>query len=219
MKQISIRLYQFSELDEDAKKKALNKMRDINLDHRWWDFVYDNFKTIAAYIGITVDLKKTYFSGFYHQGQGSAYTASVDVKKLLHGVKTMGWREHAPKVQLDFPAIATDRRILDLIQRDFINSWVKVETTNRDTSVNVSVDLRFSYNKCKNYNCIEDEVSRLEKAITEVCEELNHFLFTTLKKEYEYLSSDAAVKDTIEANEYSFTADGHPASCIERLAE
>lgn len=219
MKQVTIKLYQFSELEEDARKTALDKMRDINLDHQWWDFVYDDFKTIAEFVGITVDLKKTYFSGFYHQGQGSAYTASVNIKKLLQGVKTVAWKEYTPKTELDFPVINIDRKILDLIQRDIIDTWAKVEPTDRETSINVLTDLNFSYNRYKNYNCIEDELSRLEEDITEVSEELNRFLFATLEREYEHLITDEAVTETIEANEYSFTADGHPASCIERLAK
>lgn len=218
MKQVTIMLYQFSELEEDARKTALDKMRDINTDHGWWDFVYDNFKTISEFVGITVDLKKIYFSGFFHQGQGSTYTASVNIKKLLRGVKSMAWKEYVPKTELDFPVINIDRRILDLIQRDIIDTWAKVEPTNRETSINVLTDLNFSYNRCRNYNCIESELTRLEEDITEVCEELNHFLFAALQKEYEYLTSDAAVTETIEANGYSFTADGHPAFCIEKLA-
>lgn len=218
MKQVTIKLYQFSELKEEAKETALDKMRDINTDYRWWDFEYDNFKTIAEYVGVTVDLKKTYFCGFYHQGQGSSYTASVNIIKLLQGVKEMAWKAYAPKAELDFPVINIDRRVLDLIQRDIIDTWAKVEPTNRETSVNVSIDLNFSYNRCGNYNCIEDELSRLEEDITDVCEQLNHFLFTALQKAYEYLTSDAAITETIKANGYSFTADGYPGFCIEKLA-
>jgi hypothetical protein len=198
MKKVTIKLYQFSELDEDAQKTALDKMRDINLDHRWWDFAYDDFKIIAEFVGITVDLKKTYFSGFYHQGQGSAYTASVNIQQLLQGVKLAAWKAYAPKTELDFPAINIDRRILDMIQRDIIDTSANVKPANRETSIKVSIDLNFTYNQCRNYNCIENELSRLEEYITEVCEELNHFLFSSLQKEYEYLSGDAAVTQTIE---------------------
>ena len=217
MKQVTIELYQFSELDETAKSTALDKMRHINLDYGWWDFVYDDFKTIAEFVGITVDLNKCYFSGFYHQGQGSSFTASVDIKKLLQGVQTKAWKEYAPDAKLNFPAIDTDKRILDLIQRDIIDTWAQVKPTNRETAITVSIDFNFSYNRCKNYNCIEDELSRLEDDITEVCEELNRLLFASLQREYEYLSGDAAVTGAIETNGYSFTADGCPADCIEKL--
>ncbi|MBW7891579.1 MAG: hypothetical protein H3C48_11260 [Chitinophagaceae bacterium] len=217
MKQVTIELYQFSELDDTAKNTALDKMRHTNLDYGWWDFVYDDFKTIAEFVGIAVDLNKCYFSGFYHQGQGSSFTASVDIKKLLQGVQTKAWKEHAPDAKLNFPAMDIDKRILDLIQRDIIDTWAQVKPTNREIAITVSIDFNFSYNRCKNYNCIEDELSRLEEDIAEVCKELNHFLFASLQREYEYQCSDIAVAQTIEANEYSFTADGRPADCIERL--
>lgn len=219
MKQVSIKLYQFSELENDTKETALEKMRDINVDHNWWDFIYDDFKTIAEFIGISVDLTKTYFSGFYHQGQGSSYTAEVDIKKLIHGIQTKAWKEYAPNQEFDFPALSIDKRVLDLIGRRIIDTYINVNPSNRGTAINISVDLNYSFNQCLNYDRIDEQLSWLEDWIEEVCKELNHFLFTSLQKEYEYPTSDKAVQETIEANEYSFTMEGKSAFCIERIAE
>ncbi len=218
MKQVTINIYQFKELKDEAKKTALAKMRDINTNFGWWHFVYDAFYIIAKSVGVSVDLDKTYFTGFYHQGQGSSYTASVDTMKLIQAVKTMSWKEHAPLASLNFPAINIDRRILDLIQRGIIDTWAKVEPANRETSINVSTDLHYSYNLCPNYNRIDAELDKLEEVITAVCEELNHFLFTALRTEYEYLTSDAAVAETFEIYGHNFTVDGHPGFSIEWLA-
>jgi hypothetical protein len=44
--------------------------------------------------------------------------------------------------------------------------------------------------------------------ISEVVKDLNRWLYRTLEKEYEYLSSDEAIIETIEANEYTFTESG-----------
>lgn len=219
MKKVFVKLYQFSELSDEAKETALDKLRDINVDHNWWDFVYDDFKTIAEFLGITVSLKKTYFSGFYHQGQGSSYTASLNVIKLLQGLKKKAWKEYAPKLDFDFPELKIDSRVIDLIERGIIDTWAEVTPSNKGTSITVSVDLNYSLNRCINYNRIDAELSRLEEWIEEVCKDLNHFLFISLQNEYEYLTSDKAVTETIEAGEYSFTIEGNPAFYIERLAE
>lgn len=43
-------LYKFYELSEAAKKKALQKLWDINVDYDWWEFSYDDAKQIGIII-------------------------------------------------------------------------------------------------------------------------------------------------------------------------
>lgn len=52
MKTITIvkNLYQFSELSEEAKQKAIEKLNDINVDFDWWKFTYEDAKTIGLKI-------------------------------------------------------------------------------------------------------------------------------------------------------------------------
>lgn len=50
MKTISINLYQFDELSEEAQKKAIQKLQYINVEHDWWDVNYDD----AAQIGLKI---------------------------------------------------------------------------------------------------------------------------------------------------------------------
>lgn len=44
MKTIQLNLYPFAELNEEAKEKALNDHRFINVDYAWWDSVYEDAK-------------------------------------------------------------------------------------------------------------------------------------------------------------------------------
>lgn len=44
MKTIQINLYPFAELSEEAKEKALDEHRFINVDNDWWDSVYEDAK-------------------------------------------------------------------------------------------------------------------------------------------------------------------------------
>lgn len=44
-------VYEFSELSDKAKQKAIDACRDWNVDHDWWDFMYDDCKNIGVKIG------------------------------------------------------------------------------------------------------------------------------------------------------------------------
>ena len=35
MREITVKAYKFDELSDDAKKRALNKFRDINVEYDW----------------------------------------------------------------------------------------------------------------------------------------------------------------------------------------
>jgi hypothetical protein len=50
MKTIQVNLYQFSELSEDAKEKAILKLYDINVDFDWWSYLYEDAKQIGLKI-------------------------------------------------------------------------------------------------------------------------------------------------------------------------
>ncbi len=44
------KVYKFDELTDDQKEKALNNLRDINVDHDWWEFTYEDAATIGLRI-------------------------------------------------------------------------------------------------------------------------------------------------------------------------
>jgi len=199
MKTIEVKVYQFAELSDKAKQRAIEKFSDINVDFDWWDFVYEDFKSLADCFGIEVDTKKTYFSGFSHQGQGSSFTADIDVKKLLDCVKDESWKDYAPNEKLSFYSATPEMyRVIDLFS-------AYVEPTNRESSIKVVCNLEAG----EAYPNIYAALESLEELVTDVCETLNHWFFTTLEKEYYYLTSEAAIIETIEINNYDFTEDGN----------
>ncbi len=67
----------FMELDEATREQVMMKYGDWNVDHEWWDCIYDWFAETMHDHGVEVDLKKTNFSGFCHQGAGAAWTGYV----------------------------------------------------------------------------------------------------------------------------------------------
>lgn len=50
MKTIEINLYKFAELSAEAKNKAVEKLWDINVDHNWWEYTFEDAKQIGLII-------------------------------------------------------------------------------------------------------------------------------------------------------------------------
>ena len=50
METIAINLYSFDELTEQAKEIALIRLSDINVDHNWWEFTYEDAKNVGMKI-------------------------------------------------------------------------------------------------------------------------------------------------------------------------
>lgn len=69
MKTVTINTYQFSELSEQAKEKALQGLSTINVDFEWWDNTYED----AANIG----LKLTSFDLDRNRHADGAFTLSA----------------------------------------------------------------------------------------------------------------------------------------------
>lgn len=44
------KLFKFNELSEKAQDTAVEKLYDLNVDHEWWEYIYDDAKNIGAKI-------------------------------------------------------------------------------------------------------------------------------------------------------------------------
>jgi len=50
MRTIEVNLYTFEELSDEAKEKALDKLRHINIDYDWWEGVYMHAENVGIKI-------------------------------------------------------------------------------------------------------------------------------------------------------------------------
>jgi len=218
MKTIKLKLYQFAELDDQAKNKAIEKLYDINLFYDWYKFNFDDFITICETIGISVDKKKIYFRGFYSQGDGSSFQATVNLAELLNGIKGENWKTYAPNLDLDLAMPGIDRRLQRSIQENKFGCYGEITQPSRSYDVSASMETDIP-NNGHDYSQIENELDKLEDWLIEVAQTLNHHLYISLRDEYDYKTSEQAIIETIEANGWSFTADGKLATRIVELAE
>lgn len=208
-----LKLFYFNELSETAKKKAVAKFYDVNVDDDWWDSVYEYFSMLCLSVGIEVDQEKTYFSGFSSQGDGAAFTADIDLFKLIEGIKEKKYLEHAPNIHEEIISFApsqcpVDRRVLDLIKRNIIDINVDAEPQSRSNRTKLNFDSGYTHNECVNYKWIDAELEKLEEWIQDALDEFTNALYRLLNNDYDYLTSEEAIIDTILSNEYEFTKDG-----------
>lgn len=188
-----VKVYKFEGLSKEAQQKAIESMRDINVDYEWWDFTYDGFKEDAKEAGFDVD--KIYFSGFASQGDGAMFEGEVnDITNFISNLN--------PHVQ----------RVIKAGRMNI--SWSVVHRGHYYHShcTEISFDAGdypgyFVSGKGWQGN-FQDNMDKLEETISDAYHDLCHKLYRTLEKEYDYLTSNEAIKDTIIANEYEFTKDG-----------
>jgi len=206
---IETTVYTIDELSGAAKENARIWYRDQGLHDEWYDFVYEDFETICGIIGITLattpvrlygggtrDKPQVWFSGFWNQGDGASFAGRYSYAR--GAAKAI--RAHAPKDE-ELHRIADE---LQAVQRK--NIW------------QVHASIRQSGRYCHEYT-MAIEVERdsptwqpmtdgAEDAVIEALRDLARWLYRQLEREYDYLTSDAAVDESIGVNQYTFTAEG-----------
>lgn len=217
METIQLDLYGFAELNDKAKEKALREFADINVFDDWYACTIEDFKAVCETIGIAIDTKKTYFRGFYSQGDGSCFNASVNIPQLIQGIKNQSWKDYAPTLELDLSLPQADSRIIPLIQNESFDIAPKITGAERWYSVKADLDYYLPRNYRK-YDRIEAELEKLETWLQTVADKLNRYLYKALEADYEYQTKEETVIEAIEINEYQFTADGVCATRIKNLA-
>jgi hypothetical protein len=186
-------VYTFEELSEAAQEKAIERYREADsLDYQWWDFVYENVKCLGALIGIEID--RIYFSGFWSQGDGACFEGSYSYKK--GGVKAL--KNEAPHEE-ELHKIATD--LQEIQRRAFYALSANVKHQGHyqhEFCTSISVD------DARRWNASEED----EEGISEALRDFMRWIYSRLASEYEYLTSDEVIRETLISNEYEFDKEG-----------
>ena len=177
-------------LTQEQRNKLLEDYRYFNVDYDWWDGVYDTFKDDMEQIGIRAD--KIYFTGFYSQGDGACFEGHVtDWGKFL----TACGEDKAAK-------------FFSLYTPDISMSWTHHGRYYHEECTSFTYDLGV-----ENPHDEEDDPLRftaydreysMDGPITHIDKDLIEFvkgqmrdLYRQLEEEYEGLTSDEAVIETI----------------------
>lgn len=200
-------LYKYEELSDRAKQRARECCLEDGLDPSWWEYLYEDFARVAEILGISLSEKpvplmngkcryepEIYFSGFYHQGSGSSFCGTYGYAKgAVDKIK-----KYAPQDE-ELHRIA--QGLQDVQRRHFYRLTADI-TSARDHYIRVEVG--DSENPYRDIGDAEDDVR-------ELMNDFNGWMFKCLQDEYEYLTSDEAVEESIVANEYEFDEEGNPA--------
>lgn len=194
MRTESINIYTFDELSDKAKEKAIQWYRGSGLDYEWWCYVYEDAKTIASLMGIKID--QIYFSGFWSQGDGACFTGKFgpmpgtgkDVKdyapkdETLHNIAD---KIYQLQKQYDFGIMGEVCR----------NDYYSHSGTMYLEDVNISGEYLVEYDV-------------IERKYVEILRTFADWIYKQLENEYNYLTSDEHIVESIQINEYEFLEDG-----------
>lgn len=184
---------------DQSQDELIDKYWDINVDHDWYRYTYDDYKIEMQTKGITV--AEMNFTGFYCQGDGASFTGRVDMIQFLkvHELEQrfMGATFFAGQGEL----------------------WAEITrgssrySHENSVSVNLIVD---SYNNYEDdstryqvyetmQEVMEHEIKDLETEVEDICKGYMQDLYSKLREEYESLTSREAIWETIVANELNLT--------------
>lgn len=206
---LEITVFRFDELSGDARDRARAWYRDGGFDYDWFDFVYEDFQRIAEILGISFKTRSVrlygggtrqepliWFTGFWSQGDGAAFEGYYSYRK-----------GGATAIRAYAPRDAELHRIADVLQevqrRNFYQ--LTAEATHRgryyhEYSMAVAVT--------RDSPVWQDMTADAEEIVTDALRDLARWLYRQLEREYDYLTSDEAVDESITANAYTFTEAG-----------
>lgn len=188
------KVYSFEELPEESREMAIENYHDINTDYDWYDSTVEYWQEKLESIGF--ENAKIQFSGFWSQGDGASFTCDVDFLNLL-------------PTYIDYvlePNSKQARRLIALAETGYFDGAWKIERNDSRYSHENSVACS---DECHWLDClVNDEIYDIEQNITEIARIYMKEIYSDLEKEYEYLTSEEMIKETLIVNEYEFTEDG-----------
>lgn len=186
--------------------KLIEKHRDINVFDDWWDWTYDDFKTQMA--NKHIEVKDMQFSGFWSQGDGASFTGHISNNKAFFA---------AHDLNKEYPWIT---KLMDM-GGDFT---LRIERTSYRYSHENTIGVDLIYTSLFSHHIeqrddlrsaiadrwdqhLDEEYASLTGVVTEIVRGYCQELYEQLEEEYNYLTSDEAVWEAIEANELDLVTD------------
>ncbi len=204
---IETTVYRLDELAKTAKDKARGWYREGAMSEDWYEFVYEDFETIAAMLGVQLKTRTVrlygggtgqkpciFFTGFWSQGDGAAFEAYY--RHQPGALKAV--RQHAPE----------DRELQEIAAR--------LQSIQRRNFYQITADVTHRGHYCHEYsmdivvdrNSPQPVAAGDEQRIAEALRDLARWLYRQLEHEYEFQTSDAMIDEAILANDYTFTQEG-----------
>lgn len=189
IKQITV--YEFEELSPEAKRKVIDHFQDINIDYEWWEPELDYWKEKLSEYGFRQP--EIYFSGFSSQGDGACFEfRGLDIEKVWTIYKEHNKVKH--------------EEWLKFYLQEFHH--FQTRTINSRYSHALTREIACDYYSNREYRHLDKEAKRFEEWLESFRLGLCHEIYRNLSDEYNGLTSEEAIVETIKCNDYEFTAEG-----------
>ncbi len=202
-------VYELPELSRSARERARAWYRDACLDWDWYEAVFEDFETVCGLLGVTLQTRtvrlmgggtreapNVWFTGFARQGDGAsfdgAYLHAPDAARAI--------RRYAPKDET-LHAIADELQHAQ--KRNFYQLVSVIRQSGRYYHAH-SMTIEVERDSPAGQPMTDDA----EDAVTQAMRNLARWLYGQLEREYDYLTSDAAVDEAIVDNCWTFTEAG-----------
>ena len=191
------------------REALIEKHRQINVDHGWWGAIFDMFRDVCTTIGIDLDTNEPAFCGFHSQGDGASFTGVYRAYYTTYnGVPRDLHSEEAPaKLREEYPQETELHRIADelcVLSRIYfpVHAYIRRHQTPQTSYVNSNTMTGMVEPMAGDPDDWAGEVyGQVEQTFFRLMRDLADWLYARIEQEYEYLTSDEAVWEAIEANE------------------
>ena len=197
METITIQAYKFSELNKEAKEKVLNKYGDINVNYDWHEFMVDDLaQQIKEKLNLDIESKDILFEMFSRSNR-----IYIESKKVISALS----QKYSKLINFELP----DKFGLFCnylgggISSGLYESEYREEYIELVSEYNDSEDIDREFEIVENNRISESIINDLN-----VLQGLLKTFYNNLYEEHNYLTSEDAIKDTLEANEYMFKENG-----------
>jgi hypothetical protein len=178
---------------DEVKEQAIEKNWDINIDHEWWHFVYDDAVTVFEMLGYSLNEKHPFFfSGFSSQGDGACINRASWAYKA-GCVKAI--RDYAPQ---DNELHRIARELQNIAANSFYTGTASIWQSGyyyHEISMLFATDCEKGYFDEDNFQDVTADLCR--------------WLYKMLEAEYNYLTSEEAIEETLRCNDYEFDEYGN----------
>ena len=186
----------------------IDKHRDINVNYdEWWDAVYEDFYEICKILGIELDKREPCFSGFWSQGDGASWAGVYRAQGLGYaGLAPLYTYDQAPAKMREHFGDEELHRIADelcLLARIYGPVYARVGRSSYHYvhEMTMQIDNWEFYDEEREEDVPEEIAEHVEGTLLELFRDLAHWLYQSLEREHDYLTSEEAVIETLEANE------------------
>ena len=119
MKEVKIKVYTIKELNETAKEKALNLLREDNSYDFLSEDLEERLRELLKDNKIKVDYLQIYYSLSYSQGDGVCFVGNFEYKDYPKFIKHIGNYNHKNSVEIDILDSESEEVMEDDICEEF----------------------------------------------------------------------------------------------------